>query len=135
MNMMGGMDHYYSGYTKTIDTLNKLAGLNKENIKWWLQNLKIKGEEKKVSDDFAEKVASLAIATPYRITKAILNEYYNLCIMGINPEESPTFWKKMITGAMATHIFTLLEKSSDLSLRASTAKQRKEGIESSEVGF
>lgn len=132
--MMGPMD-LGSGYATTIRTLNRLAGLNKENIKWWLQNLKIKGTEKKVSDEFAEKVASLAIASPYKITKAILIEYYNLCIMGINPEESPTFWRKMITGAMATHIFTLLEKSSDLSLRASTAKAKDDDMKESEWGF
>lgn len=124
---MFGPDAYRGGYAQTVDTLNKLAGLNKKDIADWLEEIPIQGNgETKPSREFIEKVAGLVIVAPFPISGAIVEEYYNQCWLGHNPQTSETFRKRMVTQAIPAMVAMLQEKASDLSLRASGARHRED---------
>lgn len=121
--MMGNYDPRSS---KIFDSINAIAGMNKELVKEWIltQPISNGGKHKFVSDKYADRLASLIMASHYIVGEAIINEYINYCEGGINPETSPTFRRKILSKAIPAHSHTLQEKASDFSLRASSTKHK-----------
>lgn len=95
------------------------------------------GDHESITDKYADKLASLIMATHYTVSEAIINEFIFYCESGINPERSPSFRHKMLSKGIPAHAHTLQEKASDLSLRASSTKHKvKEDLpKDSEMGF
>lgn len=116
-------------------SLNAVAGQNKDMVKSWIKSMPIRkkkdnGQDKDkklyVSPEFADRLASLIMASHYLVGEGIMKLFVLHCKCGINPETSPSFNEKMLTKAIPAHSHTLQEKATDFSLRASSAKHKKQ---------
>jgi len=120
-----------------IATMNAVAGRNRETIIGWYKFIlkkfefevngtkKNKDDDKVVTENFIELIASITIGAPYQTAKLIALDFYRLCRLRKNPEHNDKFIERLNHRALPTLTGNLQRFATELGLRASSAKHIK----------
>lgn len=123
----------YSSYGQFINTLNALAGKNKEEMKNSLRSTlrqlaKAGGGDtfsEKISDDFLNELAGEIITAPKPINRLLAKLYWYYIINKRNPDESPYWAYKKTTDILPTIADNLQYHSHEIGMRSSYAPHKK----------
>lgn len=113
----------HGGGNKYIDTVNVLAGKNKNEMKKSLKAM-TKNEDWEVSEGFIDELAGLIVASPDPINGLICEFYWFFVINHRNPEDSFVFRERIINYVLPSISNNLQFHTTEIGFRSSYATHK-----------